>query len=253
MIEIRGLRKRLSNRWVLDGLDLDVRNGETLVVMGASGTGKSVLLKHVIGLMIPDQGSIRVDGEDIIGLADRELDEIRKKFGMLFQSSALFDSLTVGENVALPLREHLRLGEEEIRRRVTERLSWVGLTGVEQMKPASLSGGMRKRVGLARAIVMDPRYVLYDEPTTGLDPIMADVIDRLIRDIQRRLGVTSIVVTHDIASAYKVGDRMAMLHEGKVVFDGTPEETRTTKDPLVRQFFEGSSEGPIQMATEGHA
>jgi phospholipid/cholesterol/gamma-HCH transport system ATP-binding protein len=246
MIRIRGLKKRLGSKQVLDGVDLDVEKGETIVVMGRSGTGKSVLLKHVIGLMEPDAGNIEVDGERIVGMRERELNEVRKRFGLLFQGAALFDSMTVGENVGLPLREHLRLGEDEVRRRVTERLEWVGLSGVEDMKPASLSGGMKKRVGLARAIAMDPAFVLYDEPTTGLDPIMADVIDQLIRSLQKRLGVTSIVVTHDMTSAYKVGDRLAMLNEGKIVFTGTPDEARGTRDPLVRQFIEGSSEGPIQ-------
>jgi phospholipid/cholesterol/gamma-HCH transport system ATP-binding protein len=246
MIRIRGLKKRLGNKQVLDGVDLDIATGETVVVMGRSGTGKSVLLKHIIGLMSPDQGSIAVDDEEITGLGERELDGVRTRFGMLFQSAALFDSLTVGENVGLGLREHLRLDDAEVRRRVTERLEWVGLAGVEAMKPASLSGGMRKRVGLARAIAMDPQYILYDEPTTGLDPIMADVIDQLIRGLQKRLGVTSVVVTHDMTSAYKVADRMAMLHDGTVVFTGTPEETRTTTNPMVRQFIEGSSTGPIR-------
>jgi len=246
VIEIRGLRKKLGTKQVLDGVDLEVRNGETMVVMGRSGTGKSVLLKHVIGLMTPDAGTIEIDDVEITGLPERELDEVRKHFGMLFQGAALFDSLTVGENVALPLREHTRMREAEVRQRVTERLDWVGLKGVEDMKPASLSGGMKKRVGLARAIVMDPRYVLYDEPTTGLDPIMADAIDQMIRSLQKRLGATSIVVTHDMQSAFKVADRIALLNDGRVVFLGSVEDVRTTQDPLVRQFVEGSSEGPIR-------
>ena len=247
MIRIRGLKKRLGRRQVLDGVDLDIPAGETVVVMGPSGTGKSVLLKHIVGLMQPDEGSIEVDGEDIVSMKERDLDRIRKRFGMLFQGAALFDSLTVGENVGLALREHTSLGGSEIRRRVAERLEWVGLEGVEDQKPASLSGGMRKRVGLARAIAMDPQFILYDEPTTGLDPIMADVIDQLIRAMQKRMGVTSVVVTHDIPSAYKIGDRIAMLHQGRIVFEGSPDETRGTQDPMVRQFIEGSSRGPIQM------
>lgn len=247
MIRIRGLRKRLGGKQVLDGVDLDIPTGETAVVIGRSGTGKSVLLKHILGLMKADGGSIEVDGEEVVGRKEAELDEIRKRFGMLFQGAALFDSMTVGDNVGLALREHRRLPEPDIRRRITERLDWVGLEGAEGMKPASLSGGMRKRVGLARAIAMDPQFILYDEPTTGLDPITADVIDRLIRALQKRLGVTSMVVTHDLASAYKVGDRIAMLHDGKVVFRGTPKETRETRDPMVRQFIEGSSEGPIPV------
>jgi phospholipid/cholesterol/gamma-HCH transport system ATP-binding protein len=247
VIRIRDLHKRLGSKTVLDGLDLEIRTGETLVVIGRSGTGKSVLLKHIIGLMKPDRGSIEVEGEEIVGIKESELDRVRQRFGMLFQGAALFDSLTVGENVALGLREHRRLPQREILARVAERLDWVGLAGAENQKPSALSGGMRKRVGLARAIAMDPAFILYDEPTTGLDPITADVIDQLIREMQRRLGVTSVVVTHDLASAYKVGDCIAMLHDGRVVFEGTPEEARQTQDPMVRQFIEGSSEGPIPV------
>lgn len=246
MIQIRGLKKRLGNRNVLDGVDLDIPTGKTVVIMGRSGTGKSVLLKHIIGLMKPDAGTITVDGTQLVGLKERELNEVRIRFGLLFQGGALFDSMTVGENVALPLREHTRMSSAEIEARVIERLEWVGLKAVEQMKPASLSGGMRKRVGLARAIAMDPAYILYDEPTTGLDPIMSDVINRLIRSMQTRMGVTGIVVTHDMNSAYHVGDILAMLNDGKVVFTGTPDEARNTSDPMVRQFIEGSSEGPIK-------
>jgi phospholipid/cholesterol/gamma-HCH transport system ATP-binding protein len=242
MIRIQGLRKKLGNKQVLDGVDLDIPTGCTMVILGRSGTGKSVLLKHIIGLMQPDAGTIEVDGKIITGLPEQELNDVRIRFGMLFQSGALFDSLTVGENIALPLREHSRLEAAEIHRRVSERLDWVGMPGVEDMKPASLSGGMRKRVALARAIAMDPAYILYDEPTTGLDPIMADVINRLIRALQRRIGVTSVVVTHDMHSALHVADRIAMLHEGRVVFSGTAAETGTTTNVLVRQFVEGNSE-----------
>jgi phospholipid/cholesterol/gamma-HCH transport system ATP-binding protein len=243
MIRIRGLRKKLGDKQVLDGVDLDVPTGCTLVVLGRSGTGKSVLLKHIIGLMHPDEGTIEVDGELLTGRNEHDLNEIRKRFGMLFQSAALFDSLTVGENIALPLREHTRLDAAEISRRVSERLDWVGMSGVEDMKPSSLSGGMRKRVGLARAIAMDPAYILYDEPTTGLDPIMSDVISRLIRSLQARIGVTSVVVTHDLRCAFHVGDWLAMLHEGRVAFTGTPSEAQETKDEEVRRFIEGTSEG----------
>jgi len=245
MIRIRGLKKRLGAKQVLDGVDLDVETGESIVVMGRSGTGKSVLLKHIIGLMTPDAGSIEVDGTNIVGLKERDLNEIRKRFGLLFQGAALFDSMTVGENVGLTLVEHMRMKSADVRRRVAERLEWVGLKGVEAMKPGSLSGGMRKRVGLARAIAMDPQYILYDEPTTGLDPILADAICELVRSMQRRLGVTSIVVTHDMVAAYKVADRLVMLDGGRIVFSGTAEETRQTRDPLVRQFIEGSSQGPV--------
>jgi phospholipid/cholesterol/gamma-HCH transport system ATP-binding protein len=246
MIKIRDLKIRLGKKQVLNGVDLDIPTGKTVVVMGRSGTGKSVLFKNIIGLMHPDSGSIEVDGQEVVGLREKDLNEVRKRFGVLFQSGALFDSMTVGENVGLPLREHTKLPDAEIRKRVADRLEWVGLKGVEAMKPASLSGGMRKRVGLARAIAMDPAYILYDEPTTGLDPIMSDVINRLIRSLQQRIGVTSIVVTHDMNSAYHVADEMALLNEGRVVFTGTPDEARNTSDPMVRQFIEGSSEGPIK-------
>ena len=246
MIKITGLCKKLGAKQVLDGIDLEIATGETVVVLGPSGTGKSVLLKHILGLMPADAGTIEVDGENIVGLGETALNQIRRRFGMLFQGAALFDSMTIAENVATPLREHLELPEEEIQRLVSERLDWVGLKDVEELKPSSLSGGMRKRVGLARAIVMDPQFILYDEPTTGLDPINAGVIDDLIRSMQKRLGVTSIVVTHDLPSAFKVGDRMAMLYGGKVVFSGTPEETKNTRNPYVRQFMDGSGTGPIK-------
>ena len=246
MIETRNLRKSFGAQTVLDGVSFRIENGESVAIIGRSGTGKSVLLKHIVGLMKPVAGHVEIGGEDIVGMRTRQLNEVRKRMGMLFQSAALFDSLTVGENVALPLRTHTRMDDTQIRARVKERLEWVGLEGVERSKPASLSGGMRKRVGLARAIVMDPAIILYDEPTTGLDPIMADVIDQLIRSLQRRMGVTTVAVTHDLASAFKIADRIAMLHEGRVVFTGTVAETRSTTDPLMRQFIEGSSTGPIQ-------
>jgi phospholipid/cholesterol/gamma-HCH transport system ATP-binding protein len=230
---------------VLEDLHLELPTGLTTVILGRSGSGKSVLLKHIIGLMHPDEGRIVVDGEDIAHLDEAELNRVRRRFGMLFQGAALFDSLTVGENIALPMREHLRIGDDEIHRRVAERLSWVGLQGVEDMKPASLSGGMKKRVGLARAVAIDPTYILYDEPTTGLDPIMSDVINNLIRSIQQRMNVTSVVVTHDLHSAWKVGDRVALLHEGRMQFNGTPAEAEVSSDMLVRQFIEGRSEGPV--------
>jgi len=247
VIGIRGLGKRFGRKQVLDGLDLDVRTGETLVVLGPSGTGKSVLLKLVIGLLPPDAGSIRIDGTEIVGLSERELTPVRRRFGMLFQGAALLDSLTVAENVALAMQEHARdLGEAAMRERVLERLEWVGLRDAAHLKPASLSGGMRKRAGLARALAMDPENMLYDEPTTGLDPITADVINQLIRETQRRLKVTSVVVTHDIKSAYAVADRIVFLYQGRIRDDGTVGETRDTGDAMMRQFIEGSSRGPIQ-------
>jgi len=246
IIQIRGLRKSFGPLRVFDSLDLDIARGETIVVIGRSGCGKSVLLKHITGLVRPDAGEILFEGEDMTRFNRKKLFEMRMHFGMLFQSSALFDSMTVGENVALPLRKHTESSDEEIARIVHAKLELVGLTGVYDQYPAEMSGGMKKRIGLARAVVMDPEVVLYDEPTTGLDPIMADVINELIRTLQRELAITSVVVTHDINSAYKVGDRVAMLHEGKIIYSGTPDEARATDDPVLRQFLEGRAEGPIR-------
>jgi phospholipid/cholesterol/gamma-HCH transport system ATP-binding protein len=250
MIRIVDLEKKFEDQPVLKGINLTVNRGETVVVMGRSGCGKSVLLRHVIGLMMPDSGKVIVDGLDVTTLDMDGLYELRKRFGMLFQGAALFDSLSVIENVGLGLREHTDLSDEEIRRIACDKLEMVGLGRLDDKKPAELSGGMKKRVGLARAIAMDPPVVLYDEPTTGLDPIMADVINGLIRDLQKRLGITSIAVTHDIKSAYKIGDRLALLYDGRIVFEGTPEETRSTSDRLVRQFIEGSAQGPIPVHEE---
>jgi phospholipid/cholesterol/gamma-HCH transport system ATP-binding protein len=246
MIEIKDVHKCFRWNSVLQGVNLTINKGETMVVIGRSGCGKSVLLKHIIGLLKPDQGQILVDGEDIVSFNDNQLNKLRQKFGMLFQAAALFDSMTVDENVGLGLREHTKLPEAEIKKKVGETLKLVGLSGIEEKKPAELSGGMKKRVGLARAIAMDPEYVLYDEPTTGIDPIMADVINELIIRLRNTLSITSIAVTHDIVSAYKIADRIAMLYEGKIIFTGTPEETKNTNHPVVRQFIEGSAQGPIQ-------
>jgi len=246
IIAIRGLKKSFKRNQVLDGLDLDIHRGETHVVIGRSGCGKSVLLKHMTGLLKPDGGQILFQNEDITDFNRKKLFQMRMHFGMLFQSSALFDSMSVGENVALPLRKHTAKGDEEIRAVVCEKLELVGLTGVYDQMPAEMSGGMKKRIGLARAVVMNPSVVLYDEPTTGLDPIMADVINELIGDLQRELEITSVVVTHDMKSAYKVGDHIAMLHGGKIIFSGTPDEVRSVDIPIVRQFIEGRAEGPIK-------
>ncbi|KPL05416.1 MAG: ABC transporter [candidate division Zixibacteria bacterium SM1_73] len=245
MIEIKEVHKSFAQNEVLRGVNLTIQKGETMVIIGRSGCGKSVLLKHIIGLLKPDQGKILVDGEDITSYNDNELNKLRKRFGMLFQASALFDSMSVDENVGLGLREHTDLPETEIKKKVTKTLKLVGLSGIEEKKPAELSGGMKKRVGLARAIAMDPEYVLYDEPTTGVDPIMADVINELIVSCRNALSITSIAVTHDIVSAHKIADRIAMLYEGKIIFIGTPEETKNTDHPVVRQFIEGSAQGPI--------
>ena len=245
MIEIRGLKKRFGSHRVLDGVDLTIHDGESIVIIGQSGTGKSVLLKHIIGLMRPDSGRVIVDGRDLGSLNRRDLLAIRRRFGYLFQGAALFDSLTVGENVGLGLTDSGSHTPQEVERVVKEKLALVGLTDVEHLKPSDLSGGMRKRVGLARALATGPAYILYDEPTTGLDPVMADSINRLMRKLQTETGVTSIAVTHDMNSAYFVADRLAMLNAGRIIFTGTPEQTRTTTDPMVRQFVEGSSEGPL--------
>lgn len=246
MIEIYNVWKSFGKNHVLCGVDLEVKEGETLVIIGRSGCGKSVLLKHIIGLMKPDKGIVIVDGEDITKVRRDKIYEMRHKFGMLFQGAALFDSLTVGENVGLAIKEHRKTADGEVDRIVAEKLRLVGLSGIERMKPAELSGGMKKRVGLARAIARNPKYILYDEPTTGLDPIMADKINELIRQLQRELSITSIAVTHDMTSAFKIGDRVAMLYGGKIIFQGTPQEIQRCENPIVQQFIQGRSEGPIE-------
>lgn len=247
MIKLVDLHKSFGKQTVLDGLDLEIEAGKTTVIIGRSGGGKSVLLKHIIGLIRPDSGEVLIDGTDITRLGDRDLNEIRKKFGMLFQEAALFDSMTVGENVAFPLREHTRMKETEIRRTVADRLRAVGLTGVEEKMPSELSGGMRKRVGLARAISMEPEIVLFDEPTTGLDPVMTEAINRLIIETQKNFNLTAIVISHDIQSIFTVGHRIAMLYEGKIIAYGTPEELKASRNPVIVQFLAGSIEGPIRI------
>jgi len=249
MIEIKEVYKSFGNNQVLNGVDLNINQGETIVILGRSGCGKSVLLKHIIGLMKPDKGQIFIDGEEITAYSYEKLSNLRRKFGMLFQGAALFDSMTVEENVGLGLTEHTALSREKIKEIVKEKLRLVGMAGVENLKPAELSGGMKKRVGLARAIAMDPEFVLYDEPTTGLDPIMADVINELVISLRNTLKITSIAVTHDIVSAYKIADRIAMLYEGKIIWVGTPQETKNSTDPVVMQFIHGSSVGPIPTLT----
>lgn len=245
MIQIRGLHKSFGANHVLRGLDLEVPAGQSLVIIGRSGCGKSVLLKLIMGIMEPDEGAILIDGADIFSLSPRELDQFRLKLGMLFQGAALFDSLTVRENVGFSLYEHTTLPVEVISEKVKEKLNLVGLKNIEESMTAALSGGMKKRVGLARAICNDPKIILYDEPTTGLDPIMADGINDLIVEMQKKLRVTSIAVTHDLKSAYKIADRIAMLYEGKIIGMGTPEQIENTQDPVIRQFITGSATGPI--------
>jgi phospholipid/cholesterol/gamma-HCH transport system ATP-binding protein len=241
MLEVRALEKRLGSQHVLRGIDLAVRRGETCVVLGRSGCGKSVLLKHLIGLLRPSAGQVFVDGEDITALPERQLLAVRRKVGMLFQSAALFDSMTVEQNLAFPLREQGLRDEAEIRARVTEALDMVELLGSEQKMPDKLSGGMRKRVGLARTIVGRPHCILYDEPTTGLDPITTDSINHLIRRLQRRLHVTSIVVTHDMKTAFHCADDVVFLHEGRVYFHGPVAALRASTDPILTDFIEGRS------------
>jgi len=246
MIEIKDLSKSFDDHKVLDGVNLTVQTGETMVIIGRSGCGKSVLLKHIIGLMKPEAGALLVDGVDVTKLSGHSLDKLRMKFGMLFQGAALFDSMTVEDNVAFPLREHTTMSSEAIRQRVQECLGLVGLANVEDLVPSELSGGMRKRVGLARALSMNPEIILYDEPTTGIDPIMGDIINDLIVALHDRLKVTSVVVTHDMRSAYKVADRIAMLYNGKIVEAGTPQQMRSSANPVVQQFIKGEAVGPIQ-------
>jgi phospholipid/cholesterol/gamma-HCH transport system ATP-binding protein len=242
MIQIEDLRKSFNGAQVLRGVDFEIHDGETLVIIGRSGGGKSVLLKHLCGLLRPDAGRVIVDGVDIEPLSERELTPIRKKFGVLFQGGALFDSMTVFENVAFPLREERKLDEPEITKRVEQALTIVDLLNAKDKKPAELSGGMRKRAALARACVANPKYILYDEPTTGLDPVLADHINDLILRTRDQLHVTSLAVTHDMTSAYKIADRIAMLHEGRIHAVGTPKEIQATADPIVRQFVTGTAE-----------
>lgn len=247
-IELCDLTKALGGRTVLDGVSLSILKGETMSVIGGSGAGKSVTLKHIVGLMRPDRGCVKVDGVDVTNTNHGSLEAARRKIGFCFQGSALLNSLTVFENVALPLREHERPAESEIRRRVEEKLALVGLSDAGQKLPSEISGGMKKRVGLARAIIRNPEIILYDEPTAGLDPVMGSTINDLILDMQKKLGVTSVLVTHDMTSAFRVSNRIAMLLKGRIVKIGTPAEFRASDDPLVKQFIYGESEGPLTRA-----
>jgi len=242
MIEARQLKKSFGPQRVLDGVDLRVEKGESVVIIGRSGGGKSILLKHLIGLLGPDEGDVLIEGESIARMNERQLLNVRRKFGMLFQGAALFDSLTVAENVAFVLQRERKLTEQEIAKKVDEALEMVDLGGTQDKKPAELSGGMRKRVGLARAIIYQPRIVLYDEPTTGLDPIVADSIDQLIVRVRERLAVTTVAVTHDMRSARRIGQRILMLYRGRIHFNGTPEEIFQSQDPIVYRFVNGISD-----------
>ncbi len=241
LVEFRHVQKAFGPKVVYEDLNLEIHRGESLTIIGGSGSGKSVMLKLLIGLLKADAGSICFDGVDIVRKPERELVKIRQRVGMLFQGAALFDSLTVGDNLAYGLREQARMSEPDISQRVSEALHYVGLSGIEGMSPADLSGGMKKRVGLARAIAVKPEVLLYDEPTTGLDPINTTRINRLILHLKSTLNVTSVVVTHDLQSAFMVSDRIAMIDSGRVIFTGTPEETRKSQDVRVRNFVEGNA------------
>ncbi|MDD2709575.1 MAG: ATP-binding cassette domain-containing protein [Verrucomicrobiae bacterium] len=247
MIEIQQLCKSFKSVPVLQGVDLDIADSERLVIIGGSGCGKSVLLRHIAGLVKPDSGRLKIDGQDLTPLNERALNPIRRKIGVLFQGAALFDSLDVFHNVAFSLLEERTLGMPEIRQRVAEMLAAVGMSGQEGKKPAELSGGMRKRIGLARALIHRPRIMLYDEPTTGLDPQIADSINRLILKLALEFNVTTIVVTHDMVSAYMVGNRIAMLHKGKILVSGAPDQIQQCSNPIVQNFIHGVSEEAAAM------
>ena len=246
MIRIIDVHKSFGPKKVLRGVNLTIRRGETMVVIGQSGSGKSVLIKHLIGLLKPDSGKIYIDDIEITHLHDDELMQVTRKFGLLFQGAALFDSLTVAENVRFGLERYARLSEEEMQKRVEECLGLVGLSGAECLMPHELSGGMKKRVGLARAIAYRPEIMLYDEPSTGIDPIRADAINDLIIKLKNDLGITSVVITHDMVSSYKIADRIAMLYDGEIIEVGTPEEIRDSTNAYIQQFIHGQAEGPIK-------
>ncbi len=256
MIEIKDLCKAFGNKIVLKDLSLTINDGETTVVIGRSGVGKSVFLKNIIGILRPDTGSIKINGQEVTGLSERAYNKFRMEMGMVFQGGALFDSLNVAENVSFVLDEFMRLDKKTVKSRVEESLGLVGLQGVEKMMPSELSGGMKKRVSLARVLCMKPQMIFYDEPTTGVDPITADAINTLIVDLSRKLQVTSIVVTHDMNSAYKVADSIVMFYHGRVIAEGRPDEIRNTRHPVVKQFIHGEAHGPItdnENLIYGHA
>jgi phospholipid/cholesterol/gamma-HCH transport system ATP-binding protein len=238
MIEIENLHKTFNGKKVLNGINLTIKEGETSVIIGKSGSGKSVLLKHIVGLLFPDEGIVKIGGEIIDKNDQKNLYKIRRKFGYLFQGAALFDSMTVGENIALPIIENdFKMTQKELDTKIKKMLDLVNMPGTEKLKPSELSGGMKKRVGLARALITDPEYILYDEPTTGLDPIMSDSIDELIKNLADQLNVTSIVVTHDMFSVKNVADEIAMVHEGKIYFKGTPDQLISSKDKIIMDFI----------------
>lgn len=251
VIEVRDLVKVFDQRTILNGISFKIYPGDTFIIMGGSGCGKSTLLRHIIGSLKPTSGQIKLFGEDIYSMSQPQLEKIRKRFGMLFQSGALLQSLTVGENVALPIVEHSRLDPDVIDLMVKMKLELVGLTGFEDLKPAEISGGMKKRVALARALALDPELIFSDEPTAGLDPVMTAVVDELTVNLTRKLGMTAVVVTHDMTSAFRIGNRMIMLgngsNQGKIIAEGTPEEIRNHPDPMLQQFIKGEADGPIPL------
>lgn len=250
MIVIRELCKNFESHKVLTNVNLDIEKGQTTVIIGRSGCGKSVLLKHIVGILKPDSGKVFIDGQDISALDEKQMKALNLKIGMVFQGGALFDSMTVGENVGFALMEHQHVEKKELLERIEEALSLVDLSGIENLMPAELSGGMKKRVSLARAICMRPEIILYDEPTTGVDPITADSINELIISMRDKLKVTSIVVTHDMKSAYRVADRIAMLYQGKIIARGSSEEIQNSNHPVVHQFINGLAKGPITETLE---
>ena len=248
IVSIRGVKKSFGDNPVLRGVDLDVEDGSVTIVIGPSGCGKSVLIKHIIGLLRPDEGEILVDGQDITQLSERDMTAVRAKFGMLFQQSALFDSMSVMENVCFPLVEHSRLSRREMTRLASERLNQLGLFGIENKYPAELSGGMRKRVGLARATIMNPKIVIYDEPMTGLDPIMCENVEDMIQTAQKELKVTSIVISHDMASTFRIATKIAMLFGGRIEVQGPPEVVKNSVNEIVRKFIYLSGTGPLTLS-----
>ena len=254
VIEVRNLVKRFGNLTVLDGVNVKIPRGKITVIMGGSGCGKTTFLRHLISLHQPTSGEILVDGKNTVGLKEKDMNEVRRKFGMLFQGSALFNSMTVGENVAVPIKEHTDLSAEIIRIIVRVKLELVGLTGFEDFMPHQISGGMKKRVALARAIALDPKSVVYDEPGAGLDPITASMIDRLILDLSKKLNITSVVVSHEMKSAFRIADQIIVLHKGKVLQVGTADEIKNSKDSYVQQFIQGESEGviPFKQTSEAY-
>lgn len=251
VIEVKNLVKNFAGRRVLNGVDLQIYKGEVMVIMGGSGCGKSTLLRHIIGILRPDEGQVLIEGHDINAVSQRELDKIRRRIGMLFQSGGLIDYMNIRDNIALPIREHTNLDESVIDIIVNLKLSMVSMRGMGSLLPCEISGGMNKRAALARAIALDPVFVFYDEPTAGLDPVVAGVIDQLILDFSKKLAVTSVVVTHDMQSVFRIASRIAMLHKGEIVTVGTREEIKNSKDELVQQFINGRPEGPISFLQKG--